>query len=47
MGFRENCFEERQLVGPELLAYLQWLIYSAQFKPPDQGVNGDKKYYYT
>ena len=37
------------MVGPELIAYLQWLIYSALFKSPDQGARRDehKKYYDT
>ena len=41
--------EERHLVGPELIVYLQWLIYSAPFKSQDQGARGDehKKYYNT
>ena len=45
----ENDGEERHLVGPELLAELQWLIYSALFKSLDQGARGDeyKKYYTT
>ena len=49
--------EERHLVGPELIVYLQWLIRCAPFKSPDQGAHGaevgsvhgaeDKKYYDT
>ena len=41
--------EERYLVGPELIAYLQWLIYTAPFKALDQGKPGDehKKYFDT
>ena len=45
-NFGENDWEERYLVSPELIAYLQWLIYSAQYKSQDQGAREDehKKY---
>ena len=43
----ENDEGGRYLVSPELIAYLQWLIYSAQYKAQDQGARGEehKKYY--
>ena len=45
----DSAGEERHLLGPEFIAYLQWSIYSAPFKSPDQGSRGDehKKYYDT
>ena len=45
----ENIGNERYLVSPELIAYLQWLIYSAPFKSPDQGPRAEehKRYYDT
>ena len=48
-NYGKNAGEERRLVGPELIAYLQWLIYSAPFKSQDQGARRDEhmKYYYT
>ena len=48
-NFGENDWEERYLVSPELIAYLQWLIYSAQYKSQDHGARGDehKKYFDT
>ena len=49
LNYGDSAGEERHVVGPELIEYLQWLIYSAQFKSPDQGACGDehKKYYNT
>ena len=48
-NYGDSAGEERHLVGPELIVYLQWLIYSAPFKSQDQGARGDehKKYYNT
>jgi hypothetical protein len=45
----ESIEGERYLVSPELIAYLQWLIYSAPFKSPDHGPRSEehKKYYDT
>ena len=45
----ENDWEERYLVRPELITYLQWLICSAPYKSQDQGERGDEheKYYDT
>ena len=44
-----NDGEERHLVGPELIADLQWLIYNALLQSSDQGARGEehKKYYDT
>ena len=48
-NYGENDGDERYLVGPELIAYLQWLIYTSPFKSPDQGQRAGehKKYYDT
>ena len=41
-NYGDSAGEERQLVGPGLIAYLQWLLYRAPFKSQDQGARGDE-----
>ena len=46
-NYGDSAGEERQLVGPGLIAYLQWLLYRAPFKSQDQGARGDEQKYYV
>ena len=41
-NYGDDDGEDSHLVGPELIAYLQWLIYSAQYKSQDHGARGDE-----
>ena len=48
MNYGENEGEERHLVAPEILAYIQRLLRSSHQSRPDQGARGDKhKKFYT